>query len=63
MVFGISLFSGSSNAIKISEKRFEKMYLSNDVKKVVLLKNQGVVEVFLKEDALQNSKYIQELEK
>ncbi|MBK6267179.1 ATP-dependent zinc metalloprotease FtsH [Marivirga sp. S37H4] len=62
VVFGISLFSGGSSAIKISEKRFERMYLSNDVKKVVLLKNQGVVEVFLKEEALQNSKYIQELE-
>jgi cell division protease FtsH len=62
VVFGISMFSGSSNAIKISEKRFERMYLSNDVKKVLLLKNQGVVEVFLKEEALQNSKYIQELE-
>jgi len=62
VVFGISFFSGSSDAIKISEKRFERMYLSNDVKKVLLLKNQGIVEVYLKEDALQNSKYIQELE-
>jgi cell division protease FtsH len=62
VVFGISLFSGGSNAIKISEKRFERMYISNDIKKVLLLKNQGVVEVYLKDEALQNSKYIQELE-
>lgn len=62
VVFGISLFSGSSDAIKISEKRFERMYKSNDVQKVLLLKNQGVVEVYLKPDALENSKYVQELE-
>ncbi|MFT4741466.1 MAG: AFG3 family protein, partial [Marivirga sp.] len=62
VVFGISLLSGSSNTIQISEKRFERMYVSNDVKKVVLLKNQGVVEVYLKDDALENSKYITELE-
>ncbi len=62
VVFGISLFSGGNNAIKISEKRFERMYISNDIKKVLLLKNQGVVEVYLKDEALQNSKYISELE-
>ncbi len=62
VVFGISIFSGGNSAIEISEKRFERMYLSNDIKKVLLLKNQGVVEVYLKEEALQNSKYIQELE-
>lgn len=62
VVFGISIFGGSNSAIQISEKRFERMYISNDIRKVVLLKNQGVVEVYLKEEALQNSKYVQELE-
>jgi len=62
VVFGISLLSGSNNTIQISEKRFERMYMSNDVKKVVLLKNQSLVEVYLKDEALNNSKYINELE-
>jgi len=62
VVFGISLLSGGSNAIQISEMRFERMYMSNDIKKVVLLKNQSMVEVYLKDDALNNSKYVNELE-
>ena len=62
IVFGISLYNSNNSTISISEKRFERMYLSNDVKRVVLIKNQGVVEVYLKEEALQNAKYKQELE-
>lgn len=38
------------------------MVLANDVKKVVLVKNQDLVEVTLKEEALQNTKYKIELE-
>ena len=35
------------------------MLLSNDVEKVVLIKNKDIVEVTLKQEALQNSKYIE----
>ena len=38
------------------------MILSHDVKKVVVIKNQEYVEVTLKEDALQNIDYKDELE-
>lgn len=62
IVFGFTYFSRSNSAIKISDKRFEEMVLANDVQKVVLIKNQDLVEVTLKEDALQNTKYKIELE-
>ncbi|MFT5641577.1 MAG: AFG3 family protein [Cyclobacteriaceae bacterium] len=62
LVFGFTYFSRTNSAVKITDKRFEQMVLSNDVKKVVLIKNQDLVEVTLKEDALQNTKYKIELE-
>lgn len=62
LLFGFAYFSKSSSALKISDKRFEQMVLSNDVKRVVLIKNQDLVEITLKEDALQNTKYKIELD-
>ncbi len=61
-VVGITFFTRSGSAVVINPTRFEQMLLSNDVKKVVLIKNQDVVEVTLKEEALSNSKYAQELD-
>ena len=61
-IFGISYFSNSNSAVEISFKRFEQMVLSNDVKQVVLIGNQKIVEVTLKAEALQNSKYKVQLE-
>ncbi|UXP32899.1 ATP-dependent zinc metalloprotease FtsH [Reichenbachiella agarivorans] len=61
-IFGISYFSNNNSAKEISFKRFESMVLSNDVKKVTLIGNQNLVEVTLKEEALQNSKYKMELD-
>ncbi len=61
-VFGFTYFSNNSTAIKISDRRFEQMMLSNDIQRVVLIKNKDLVEVTLKEEALQNTKYKIELE-
>ncbi|MFY0654170.1 MAG: ATP-dependent zinc metalloprotease FtsH [Cyclobacteriaceae bacterium] len=61
-IFGISYFSNNSSAVETSYKRFEQMALSGDVKEVVLIRNQDKVEVTLKSEALQNSKYKLELE-
>lgn len=61
-VFGVSYFSNNSSTIEISFKRFEQMLQSNDVKEVVLIRNQNTVEVTLKGEALQNSKYKLQLE-
>jgi len=61
-IFGISYFSNNSSAVEISFKRFEQMALSGDVKEVVLIRNQNKVEITLKSEALQNSKYKLQLE-
>lgn len=62
LVVGITFFSSSGSAKNINPSRFEDMLLSNDVERVVLVRNRDLVEVTLNEDALQNSKYTQELE-
>lgn len=62
-IIGFTYFSNNSSAIKISDRRFEEMVLSNDVQRVVLIKNKDLVEVTLKPEALQNTKYKIELEK
>lgn len=62
LVIGITLFSNDSGAVSTTTRSFEKMLLANDVQKVVLIKNQDVVEVTLKQEALSNTKYKIELE-
>lgn len=62
LVFGYAFLNNNSSAVKISDKRFEQMVLSNDVQRVVLVKNQDLVEVTLKPEALLNAKYQAELE-
>ncbi len=61
-IMGFTYFSKSNAALTIPERRFEEMLLSNDVEKINLIKNKDLVEVTLKPDALQNSKYKLELE-
>ena len=62
VIMGFTYFSKSNAALTIPERRFEEMLLSNDVEKIILIKNKDLVEVTLKPDALQNSKYKLELE-
>jgi cell division protease FtsH len=62
MVILITYFSKANSTITITEKRFHEMLLANDVKDVTLIKNQDLVEVTLKPEALQNEKYRKELE-
>ena len=52
----------SNNPINIDYNRFTKMITSHDVSKIVVIKNQEIVEITLNEDALQNSTYKDELE-
>jgi len=61
-IFGISYFSNTDSAVEISFKRFEQMLISNDIKEVILIRNQNKVEVTLKAEALNNSKYKLRLE-
>ncbi|HNP18026.1 MAG TPA: ATP-dependent zinc metalloprotease FtsH [Fulvivirga sp.] len=62
LIFGITYFNGSTNLVPITMTKFENMMKSNDVARVVLVRNQNYVEITLKPEALQNAKYKSELE-
>jgi cell division protease FtsH len=61
-VLGISLFSNDSSGVMITKSRFERMYKSNDIRKIEVIRNQLLVEITLKTEALENAKYKSELE-
>ncbi|MCA6432227.1 MAG: peptidase M41, partial [Cytophagales bacterium] len=63
VIFGISRIMNSGELTEILDSRFEEMVRSRDIKKLVLIKNDEVVEITLKPEALQNAKYKQEIEK
>jgi AFG3 family protein len=62
VLVGITWFNQRSTVINITKSRFEEMYLSNDVAKVTIIRNQNRIDVTLKESALENQKYKSELE-
>jgi len=61
-VLGISLFTSDSAGVVITKSRFERMYKSNDLRKIEVIRNQNLVELTLKSEALENAKYKSELE-
>ena len=54
-------YSKGQRSITISEKRFEKMMLEQEVKSVTLITNQHLVEVLLQPNALAKENYQKEL--
>jgi AFG3 family protein len=62
LVVVITYFNKSNTMIPITKHRFEKMLLAGDVEKVVVITNKNEVEVSLKNEALSNAKYQNELE-
>ncbi|MGY6742265.1 MAG: ATP-dependent zinc metalloprotease FtsH [Cecembia sp.] len=62
VLIGITFFNQRNTVVDVTLKRFEDMYLANDVAKVVVIYNQNMVEVTLKPESLQNTKYKEELE-
>ncbi len=68
IVFLISIFIYlsfgffSSKPITIDYNRFQKMIKSHDVAKLVVIKNQEIIEISLKEESLLNTTYKDELE-
>ena len=68
IVFLISIFIYlsfgffSTKPITIDYNRFQKMIKSHDVSKLVVIKNQEIIEISLKEESLLNSTYKDELE-
>lgn len=61
-VLGISLFTSDTSGIVITKSRFERMYKSNDIQKIKVIRNQNLVEITIKTEALENAKYKSELE-
>ncbi len=62
VVLGVSLFTNDSSGVMITKSRFERMYKSNDIRKIEVIRNQLMVELTLKTEALENAKYKAELE-
>ncbi len=57
LIFVISLLNRQGSVVVISPNSFEEMMLSHDVKRVMIIPNEKMVEVTLKEEALKNEKY------
>jgi AFG3 family protein len=57
LIFVISFLNRQGAVQDISTVRFEEMMISHDVKTVVIIPNEKVVEITLKEEALKNEKY------
>ena len=68
IILGVSIFIYlsfsffASKPITIDYNRFQKMIKSYDVSKIVVIKNQEIIEITLNEDALLNTNYKDELE-
>ncbi|RIJ36896.1 ATP-dependent zinc metalloprotease FtsH [Pontibacter oryzae] len=60
LIFGLTYLNKSNSSIETTQQDFEEMLLSGDVGKLTLVNNK-TVEVYLKEEALQNDKYKTEL--
>ncbi|MEM8938182.1 MAG: ATP-dependent zinc metalloprotease FtsH [Bacteroidota bacterium] len=63
IVIAVTIFSNDSGTVSTTYRAFEKMVRSNDVKRVVLIKNRDFIEITLKDEALSNTKYKLELER
>jgi cell division protease FtsH len=63
LIFAITWFNKSHSVIDITKNRFEKMLRAGDIKQVVIVSNHNFAEITLKDEALENSKYKNELEK
>jgi cell division protease FtsH len=61
VILGVMYINNSSDLKEITQRDFEQMVQSGDVKKVALIKNQELVEITLKSEALQNAKYRQDI--
>ncbi|MES2731893.1 MAG: ATP-dependent zinc metalloprotease FtsH [Bacteroidota bacterium] len=63
LILAITVFNRSTSTVDINRKRFELMLKAHDVKEVSIIPSQNVVEVTLKDEALQNEKYRNDLTK
>ena len=57
LLFAFMYMSKNNGAVDITQKRFEEMYLSHDVKEINVIKPEATVEITLKDESLKNEKY------
>lgn len=62
VVIGLMYFTNANTLKETDMNQFKNMVAGRDVRKVILIKNLEYVEITLKAEALQNSKYKTELE-
>jgi AFG3 family protein len=62
VILGVMYINNSNELKEITQYDFEQMIRSGDVRKVALIKNQELVEITLKNEALQNAKYRQDIQ-
>ena len=62
LVLGVTYFNRSNSTVEISVQKLERMVAEGEVKEVVLIKGQDLVEVTLTEEALNKPQYRSELE-
>jgi cell division protease FtsH len=61
VILGVMYINNSSDLKEKSQYEFEQMVKAGDIRRVILIKNQEVVEITLKPEALQNAKYRQDI--
>ena len=57
IILGVTQFYKSGDLVEIRSSRFEDMVQRGDIKKIALIKNQELVEITLKPEALANAAY------
>ncbi|HCR53651.1 MAG TPA: peptidase M41 [Cytophagales bacterium] len=62
VILAVSYFNRSGDLIEIQSSTFEDIVQRRDAKNIVVIKNEDLVEITLKQEALQNSVYRTELE-
>src|SRR6476469_7098037 len=63
LILGITVFNKSTSTVEITQKRFESMLKAHDIRELTIIPNQNIVELTLKDEALDNEKYREELSK
>lgn len=61
VILAVIYLNNSSDLKEVTHHEFEQMVKNGDVRKVTLIKNQEMVEITLKSEALQNAKYRQDI--
>ena len=61
LVFGLTWFNGNNSATPVTVNKLWQMLKSNDVEKVIIVKNQDLAEVYLKKSATESKEYSKQL--